>query len=701
MQLWHELRRRSIFKVGIAYLVTAWLLVQVTSAVFPQVRLPDWAPTLVTMLLAIGFPVALLLAWAYEMTPEGIRRTETTAGTAATGAPFNRSQNLNFWMTSIVGLAVLFMAVDNYWLRGARGSAENADAFMANEVPLSFEIEAPSGSRFTLPTMEPHPALSADGRSLVFAAPTAASARSGLTETRQRVLWVQTIGELEARPLPGSANASFPFWSQDGRFIAFASRRGGDTTLYRMSVTGAAPDPIVDVDGYFGGSWSADDTIVYSTSDGIHGVSARGGEPARVTQVANGEPDFAHRFPEFLPDGRRFIYLIVHPEEPDLQGIYLGSLDSEPGERRRLTASDSQGTLATGPDGRTYLFYVRNRALIAQPFDPESGELSGEARRVASPIEPGQGGRFAPFAASNRALVYRPGNMPDSTLTWFNRSGTPMGTIDVGASAVSYPALSRDGSKLVLVRHSEETDSVWWFDLERGGIGERLTPESRAYTGTQWSNDDQVYYTRFDSEGGWDIFSRSLAAQQAEVPVYVAGDYSLIKDITDDGRYVIFQGSQAATVGAMGEAFVIIQSASSVNQSNASINHGRVSPDGRWFAYSSSVAGGRNEVYVTSFPIAGDPERVSIAGGSDPQWRADGNELYFVSEDRVLMAVEMSSGEPVDEPESLFRIEPEPYSIAFGSAYSPMPDGQSFLVNESIDADPVRLMAMWNWQFGQ
>ncbi|MGD8339935.1 MAG: hypothetical protein PVH89_04085 [Gammaproteobacteria bacterium] len=695
MPLWRELRRRSIFKVGITYAITAWLLIQVASLIFPQLGLPAWAPTLVTGLLIVGFPIALLLAWAYELTPDGIRRTYAEPGDNTSSTVSTRSQQLNFWMTGVLGLAVLFMAIDNYWLRDSNRSNGDAETTAGIVDPVSFFIDAPPGSQFTLPTMNPHPALSADGRQLAFIAPPSTGERRGLSEDSLHILWLQRVGELQARPLPGTDGALFPFWSPDGRYVAYGAEANGNSTLNRFSVAGAAPDSFAEAEGYWGGSWSDDGTIIFGSTDGIYSVPSEGGDPTQVTWLAAAEADNAHRFPEFLPDGRRFIYLIVDPD-PETQGLYIGSLDSAPDDRRRLTASDSNGTFAIGPDGRTYLLYVRNLALVAQAFDPVSAELSGEPRTVAGPIQPGQSGRFAPFAANGRYLVYRPRVKPNTSLTWFDRRGTPDGTIDLDGWTVAYPTLSRDGSKLAFVRNGDTSDSIWWLDLDRPGIQERLTPESTSYLGPQWSSaGDRVYYTRFDDEGGWDIFSKSLSAQQAEVPVYEIDNYNLLRDVSLDDRNVIFSDGadiRVALAGGAGRAIPVVQS-------EASEIHGRISPDGKWIAYSSTVPEEKSEIYVTSFPLAGDPVRISPAGGLDPQWRDDGNELYYISEDRMLMAVEISSGKPSGQPESLYRIEPEPYSVRFGSVYSPMPGGQRFLVNESIDANPVRLQTMMNWSF--
>jgi hypothetical protein len=226
MSLWQELHRRNVVKVGVTYAVMSWLLIQIAVNTFPSLGLPDWASTLVIVLLLLGCPVALPLAWAYEIT--------------------------------------------------------------------------------------------------------ASSA-----------LWLQRLGSLEAQPLAGTDGAAFPFWSPDGRNVAF----GAGQRLKRIGVNGAgAAQDVAQFDGFFGGTWGADGFILFAARKGVFRVAAPGGDPVPVTRIADADPDFAHRFPVLFPDGQRFLYLVVN-SDPALDGLYVGSL-SDPMLRQRITSSDSNGMLA-------------------------------------------------------------------------------------------------------------------------------------------------------------------------------------------------------------------------------------------------------------------------------------------------------------------------------------------------------------------
>jgi hypothetical protein len=184
-------------------------------------------------------------------------------------------------------------------------------------------------------------------------------------------------------------------------------------------------------------------------------VPAAGGDIRPVTTLAEDEADFAHHHPAFLPDGRRFLFL-VKSTRSERTGVYLSSLD-DPASARRLLPDASNVGLGEGPDGRSYLFFVRDVTLLAQPFDVARGVLIDSPMLIASPVIPGEAGRYAPFAAGARSLVFRQSAAPEGRLRWFDRHGVPEPSNFDRSGSFRYLQLSRDGRWLAVSQVDAKT----------------------------------------------------------------------------------------------------------------------------------------------------------------------------------------------------------------------------------------------------
>jgi Tol biopolymer transport system component len=213
-----------------------------------------------------------------------------------------------------------------------------------------------------------------------------------------------------------------------------------------------------------------------------------------------------------------------------------------------------------------------------------------------------------------------------------------------------------------------------------------------------WSGDaSHVFFTTVRSASQYDIYQQELAASGKPEPV-VQGltGAKYLRDVTADGRFAIFQANLndiwVAPLDGPARPYPLMETA-------AVENHARVSPNGNWLAYSATEVGGTSQIYVTTFPVPGARQRVSVSGGADPQWRGDGQELYFAASNGMLMSVAVSDGATLElgTPEPMFRISPDPWSLSFGSVYAPAPDGQKFLVSETVGNSDVRLIVMLNW----
>ena len=458
------------------------------------------------------------------------------------------------------------------------------------------------------------------------------------------------------------------------------------------------------------GSWAPDGTVIFSTisSRGVFRVPAAGGQPEQITEIDSERGERAHGQVSFLPDGRHFLFFAGGPGEP--LGLYVGSIDGA--DRVRVLERGSRARYAAG-----HLFFTRDRELVAQRFDLNRFTVEGEVMTVADHIDVGGGGgasgAFSVSAAG--AILYR-GLGADSTvrLEWRNRNGTHLSTVGDAGSYLG-PELSPDGSRTAISVVGGDPGNpvdLWMFDNTRG----RPTPFTSGpgrETSPVWSHDGKrIAFAAWEptTVSAYQLRVKPLAAQDAS-PLLAEPTFGLPtswsrEDILlftrIDGNDV--NSSDVFSVSLTGERTPREFRATPAREQGAVF-----SSDGRWVAYSSNDSG-RDDVYVAAFPDASDPQPVSSAGGLWPQWRSDGRELFYVSLDRQLMAVDVTpdgSRLRFGAPHELFPIntpvfEPNRLPIATQrptKPYSPAPDGQKFLfampAGEATPAPLTLLVRSW------
>jgi Tol biopolymer transport system component len=539
-------------------------------------------------------------------------------------------------------------------------------------------------------------ALSPDGRTFVFVA-------SG--DGPQR-LWLRTLDNTEAHPLAGTEGAEYPFWSPDSQSIAYSVGRA----LYRIERTGGAPQTLASVGARAtGGTWSADGTIViaYGQSFPLARVAASGGELSSVTTLAPGQS--GHRSPQFLPDGRRFLFYASGNAQA--AGIYLASLDGQ--IPKRLTTAES--ACAYVPPG--WLVFVRRGALLAQRFDSASGDLTGEAVTLADRV-----GADAPnlsgfsVSASGR-VAYRTGAGGRTRLMWRTRAG--QATAAPGESdpnGESYLDLSPDGVRVAAHRTVENNLDLWLSDLVRGG-GIRVTYDAANDQLPTWSPDGRQVVFSSNRSGHNNLYLKSIGE--------AAGSERLLLDTpnnkqplvwSNDGRLLLYYEFNPRTNQQNDRDLWWLEMTGEERKRGVVVNTpfdergGQLSPDGRWVAYETNESG-HFEVVVQSFPEPGRQWPVSTAGGMYPRWRADGAEVYFVAPDDTLMAVPVSSHSngstgtdraiEIGTPVSLFATRMTGgFAASFIRApYAVSRDGR-FLFNEPADDQtntPITLILNRQW----
>jgi serine/threonine protein kinase/Tol biopolymer transport system component len=531
--------------------------------------------------------------------------------------------------------------------------------------PLMFSVSPPQTASFAGTSATNSMVLSPDGTQLAFRT----------FEAGQAKIWVHPLNALEARPVQGTEgveDVAF-FWSPDSRFLGFVAQG----RLKKVEVGGGSPVVLADLTGgmFGGGTWNAQGTIVYGLGlRGLFRVAETGGNAVRISVPDTSRGELTHALPYFLPDGRRFLYTVrATGAQPEVGGIYVGSLDSPSTQRLLPIASQA----AYAPPG--YLLYVRDGTLLAQPFDVERLELSGEAFSVAEPIAFNPGGGNAAFSVtSNGLLAYRTGSSTaNSQLAWFDRSGRQLRTIGPPANYLN-PTLSPDGRRVAVEQFASGSRDIWIVESE-SGVSSRLTFDPAPEFGPIWSPDGRfVIFTR--KNNGYQKSSSGAGAEEVLLQNAVG---TTIWDGSSDGRFLVYRPMHAtdiwaAPLGGDRTPFGLLQT--EFNEINA-----QISPQGTWIAYLSNESG-RYEVYVQSFPKPGGKWQITTSGGVQPRWSRNGKELFYIALDGTLMAVPVRGTESfeVGTPQPLFvtrTVEGPTTAPNLLQQYDVSPDGQRFLMN--------------------
>ncbi len=554
-------------------------------------------------------------------------------------------------------------------------------------VTLGRRPVAPKTMRFAVPATRGVasiglPRISPDGSIIAFDA---------TDSTGRAMIWVRPLDALEAQPLQGTEGAGRTFWSPDSRYLAFFSQG----KLKKIAVSGGPAQTICDAPTGSDGAWGVQDIILFdgAATDPIRRVPAGGGVAAPAVKGDSANVGW----PEFLPDGRHFLYLTIGNTQ-DKNEINVGSLDSK--AVRHLNVHGSRAEYS--PAG--YLLFVREGTLMAQPFDARRLATTGEPFPVAEQIG-GRGFDLAYFSVSrNGVLAYSTGGVASNQLLWVDRSGRTLGTAG-SPGALHMPALSPDGARIAVRQIDPQTSNrdLWVLEPARG-TSTRFTFDPSVDTTPLWSPDGgRVAFASNRGGGVLNLFQKLATGAGAEETLMTSRSNKYLSDWSADGRFILYWEEGAETQLDLGvlptfgdrKPFAFLKSP---------FNEwlGQFSPDGRWVAYTSDESG-RNEVYVQSFPGPGGKWQVSTQGGSEPLWRSDGKELFYLATGQRLMSVEIKPGADflAGVPTPLFQMRATPDGW---TRYCAGAGGQRFLVaapQQNATLAPTTLVLNWNAGIGR
>lgn len=606
--------------------------------------------------------IAINLRWTADAAPDG---------TAKSVPQFNKA-----WATGFGALFLALIALAGFvGYRWAKGS----------NVAVSLHSEIPPPEKFLLDATGDAggmPVLSPQGDKLAFVA----------HSSEAKLLWVRPLSNDFAKPLDGTSGAAHPFWSPDGRYIGFFA--GGK--LMKIPAEGGPIVTLADAPNARGGTWGIRDVIVFEADyiGGLMKVNANGG-PTEPLTVLDRSKHSTHRWPWFLPDGNHFLYLATNHAGGDTKqnGIYLGSLDKK--EVRLIVNTGSSAQYASG-----YLLYRLNTALVAQPFDPQSGTLSGSAIPLVNNLRDDVGVWRSIFSVSqNGLLTYQIGNASSvqSRLMWFDRTGKSTPECDAEEKGILDVRLSPENKQAAYAGAT----AIWTCDLERN-TKTRVTFDNQPLQQPSWSPDGKTLIFAVPvAEGGGRIEIRSKAADGSgsEKTVFSAQNSYHYPAWSPDGKYLTYlwgEGEKQVSlwivpVAGSSRPVAIVQPPSA----QSDIQSYRVSPDGHWVAYGSDETG-QGEIYITSFPDGKGKWRVSTNGGSYPAWSGHGKELFYknLTDDFYLCPITTKGSEVVvGKPQHLFHASTPGIGVSFDASS----DGKRLLVNHADEEMQAPLHLVTNW----
>ncbi|HXN73485.1 MAG TPA: protein kinase [Candidatus Acidoferrales bacterium] len=534
------------------------------------------------------------------------------------------------------------------------------------------EMIPPEGFEFGSIGKDNQFALSPDGSAVAFVA----------EGQRKQLIFVRMLSSGATQPLQGTDGATYPFWSGDGRNLAFFA----DGKLKRVPATGGVVQVLCDAMAGRGGTWNQSGVIVFTPGlkEPLFKIPDSGGTPAAATATKQSAGLQSHRWPTFLPDGKHFLFTTD-------EGVGVGSLDST--DSHVIVQAKSNAVYSSG-----YIVYVTDGNLVAQPFDPDHQVVKGVPVPVAGQVEFSIGKSLGNFSVSQTGgLVYRPDYSPKYQMAWLDHNGgeaSKLGEPDY----YSGPSISPDGHQILVTRVQPGVRrDLWIVDSQRGSLSRASFNPEGVILGV-WSADGKSITASLAN--GFEVKTISLQGNVSEQLIAPDQISKFPSQWTADGQTLIMTvqnpktGQDVETLSAAGE-----HKLAPIIQTPAVENAGVLSPDGKLLTYSSNESG-KPELYVTGFPEPGQKWQISnqgLTGGTGARfsaWSPDGKTLYYIDAGGGVTAVplENKGGFKAGVPKKI-------YSAPNGgvSEVSVAPDGRLLVLipagNQTIT--PAALVINW------
>jgi len=588
-------------------------------------------------------------------------------------APASRS-----WTSGLaVGAAgIVVAAIALFWPR------EPAPAPGIGEA-VTFSVPLPDGATIAPGEVQTYLAVSPDGQHLVFA--------GGSSRATLRLHSFRTATTI---PLAGTEGAASPVWSPDSRFVAFFA----EGQLRKLDVFGGGPPEVVSSGTWeAGNSWSPEGVLLYAqhTSQGIaiHRVPAGGGDPVPATEV-DPEREIGHVWPQFLPDGRRFLYLSLEKSSPDapVRSLHVASLDGA--GTRVIPGVSSRAIYAAG-----HLLYVAEGVLVARPFDADRAAFTGSPAPVTKGLRSFRMTGQAEFSTSHdarRPVLAFHGGPWTNELVVYDRTGNRTATIGQPA-AFDQVRLSPDGRQLAVsvLDPSNGGRDLWIYEVATNRM-RRLTLHPPDEQSPIWSPDGRRIAFRSDMAGPPDLYVQDAAGGGQPAPLLRRPAVLIPEDWSNDDRYLLFRVASRSTGN---DQWLLPLHGAAEPKALIGTRYsewgGRFSPDGRRVAFVSDESGSY-EVYLAPVDDVGARRPLSTGGGMSPRWRGDGREVFFIGRAGAVMAVPVGADPDrrAGAPQVLFTLDRPIHA----GEYDVTPDGQRLVFNHVVDdvtRSPITVIRNW------
>jgi eukaryotic-like serine/threonine-protein kinase len=560
--------------------------------------------------------------------------------------------------------------------------------------PLMVSLIPPAGVFPDIAGRNGPPQISLDGKRLAFVGCKTVSASASIVGCKSCSIWVRSLNSGDAHEVAGTGGGYAPFWSPDGREIGFFA----DGKLKRVVADGGAVQLICDAEDARGGSWAKSGTIIFAATRGspILRVPADGGTPVAMTRSAPASSlaeTGSHRWPHFLPDGEHFVYVSApNGACTNLTEMHFAALDGK--QDVSLMRSCSTAGFAAG-----HLIFWRDGNLVAQPFDPARGTLTGTAVPVAQHVGFDLLFSFPEFSTSaDGVLAYVSGEGPTGArLVWYDEAGRVLGTLGDNDQYASV-SIARDGSRVVVDTTRQGESSIRILDAR--GTRTLVTTVGATSGFPVFSADGRQVYFSSNKNGPYDIFVKAVdgSGEERELLKFDKGRLGAVfLTASTDGKYLAFETVDPITKKEDVTVLPLVGDRTPRPFLHSSVDHGApaFSPDGKWMAY-ESIQGGKREVYITPFPAGGAEYAVSTNGGERPVWRRDGKEIFYRESLRLMGVAVKTKGDTVDlsAPSALFEVAARNLN---GRWYDVGPDGRLLMNTAPNVSQAQNFELLVNW----